>query len=417
MRNTNSRSSSLNGRCTTPQHVDTFLSILFPVAIPAIVLYIGLINAAFSNSHPITVTFMRYIRPFLFALSVCSVMTSLALAQNYTLIWSDEFDSTAVNTNEWVYEVNGNGGGNNELQYYTSRVQNSAVSGGSFKITALKESYLGKSYTSARLHTNRSWLYGKIEARMKLPYGKGIWPAFWMLGANINTVSWPACGEIDIMEMIGGTTTSSGGDGRVFGTAHWFQNGHAQYGLSKALASGRLADEFHTYSILWDEKQIIWYLDGVQYCVINTQPVGLNAFRAPHFIILNLAVGGNWPGSPDAATTFPQVYEIDYVRVYQKSTTGVTAEAGPLFGFALEQNFPNPFNPSTTIQYSVAAAGHVSLTVTDLLGRTVATLVNERKVAGSYSETFDAAALPSGMYLYRLTANGSTTVKKMHLLK
>ncbi|NUN68892.1 MAG: family 16 glycosylhydrolase [Bacteroidetes bacterium] len=340
-----------------------------------------------------------------------------AVSQTYTLVWSDEFDSTAVNTNEWEYEVNGNGGGNNELQYYTSRMQNSFLSGGVFKIMALKESYLGKLYTSARLHTKKSWLYGKIEARMKLPYGKGIWPAFWMLGANIGTVGWPACGEIDIMEMIGGPTTSTGGDGRVFGTAHWYQNGHAQYGLSKALASGRLADEFHTYSILWDDKQIIWYLDGVQYCVINTQPTALNAFRAPHFIILNLAVGGNWPGSPDATTTFPQLFEIDYVRVYQKSTTGVTGTDAVPHRFSLEQNYPNPFNPSTAIRYSIAAESFVTLTVTDLLGRTVQTLVSERQSAGAYERTFDASALPSGMYLCRLTANGSTEVMKMQLLK
>ncbi len=366
---------------------------------------------------PIALTIMRIFRPLSLTLSLLFVLSTLVQAQNYSLIWSDEFDSTAVNTNEWEYEVNGNGGGNNELQYYTSRMQNSFLSGGIFKIMALKESYQGKLYTSARLHTKRSWLYGKIEARMKLPYGKGIWPAFWMLGANIGTVGWPACGEIDIMEMIGGTTTSNGGDGRVFGTAHWYQNGHASYGLSKALTTGKLADEFHLYTIVWDEKQIIWYLDNVQYCVINTQPVGLNAFRAPHFIILNLAVGGNWPGSPDATTTFPQLFEIDYVRVYQKSTTGVNDNSSVAASFALEQNYPNPFNPSTTIRYSVAAAGNVSLTVTDLLGRTVATLVNERKDAGNYSETFDAAALPSGMYMYRLTADGATTVKKMHLLK
>ena len=339
-------------------------------------------------------------------------------AQTYTLVWSDEFDSTSVNTNEWEYEVNGNGGGNNELQYYTANPTNSFLSAGVFKIMALKQSYLGKLYTSARLHTKKSWKYGRFEARMKLPFGKGIWPAFWMLGSNISSVSWPACGEIDIMEMIGGTTTANGGDGRVFGTAHWSNNGaHAQYGLSYALPTGKLSDDFHTYAVNWDATKIVWYIDNKQYCELNTQPTGLSAFRAPFFIILNLAVGGNWPGSPDATTTFPQLMEVDYVRVYQNIPTGVQKESIELKDFALEQNFPNPFNPTTSIRYHLPSSSHVQLTVTDLLGREAATLVNGRQEAGAHEIPFDASRLTSGVYLYRLTANGHTAVKRMQLVK
>ncbi len=346
------------------------------------------------------------------------MIPTFSFAQTYTLVWADEFDSTAVNTNEWEYEVNGNGGGNNELQYYTANPTNSFLSAGVFKIMALKQAYLGKTYTSARLHTKKSWKYGKVEARLKLPFGKGIWPAFWMLGSNINTVSWPACGEIDIMEMIGGTTTASGGDGRVFGTAHWSNNGaHASYGLSYALPSGKLSDDFHTYSIIWDAKQIMWYIDNIKYCTIDIQPAGLSAFRAPFFIILNLAVGGNWPGSPDATTTFPQLMEVDYVRVYQNIPTGIQRENVQLKGFALEQNFPNPFNPSTSIRYHVPASSHVTLTVTDLLGRDVATLVNGRQDAGVHELPFDGSHLTSGVYLYRLTADGTTMVRRMQMVK
>lgn len=353
-----------------------------------------------------------------FVLTALVLLPSVSRSQSYTLVWSDEFDSTAVNTSEWEYEVNGNGGGNNELQYYTANPTNSFVSGGVFKIMALKQSYNGKLYTSARLHTKKSWLYGKIEARIKVPYGKGIWPAFWMLGSNISSVGWPACGEIDIMEMIGGTTTGSGGDGRVFGTAHWSNNGaHAQYGLSYALSSGKLADAFHTYTIVWDSKQIIWYFDNIQYCVISTTPTGLNAFRAPHFIILNLAVGGNWPGSPDASTTFPQLMEVDYVRVYQNIPTGVNENQTAPAAFGLEQNFPNPFNPSTAIRYHLPSASHVRLTVTDLLGREIASLVNGRQESGTHEIPFDGSNLTSGMYLYRLTADGVTEVKKMQMIK
>ena len=342
---------------------------------------------------------------------------SMMLAQNYQLVWSDEFDSTQINLSEWEYEVNGNGGGNNELQYYTSRSVNSFVKDGNFSITALKESYSGKAYTSARLHTKKSWQYGKIEARIKLPYGKGIWPAFWMLGTNISSVGWPKCGEIDIMEMIGGTASSTGGDRRVFGTVHWDQGGHASYGLNYSLTSGKLNDDFHTFFILWDAERIAWYFDNFQYCVINTQPAGLNAFRAPFFIILNLAVGGNWPGSPDASTIFPQTMEFDYIRVYQNIPSGVQHSSPPQVYFELAQNYPNPFNPTTTIQYQIPASGFVSLKIFDLLGKEIAVLVNSPQEPGKHSVPFNASHLTSGVYYYKLQSGMYTQVKKMQIVQ
>jgi beta-glucanase (GH16 family) len=237
-------------------------------------------------------------------------------AQNYRLVWSDEFDSTQLNTSFWQIEVTGSPA-NNELQYYTNRIDNIAVKNGQLVITALKESYGGRSYTSGRLHTNISWQYGKFEARIKLPYGQGMWPAFWMLGSNISSVGWPKCGEIDIMEMVGGAARSNGGDNKTFGTAHWSNNGsHAQYGLNYTLPSGKLSDDFHLFSCTWDPQKIVWFIDGIQYCVIDISSAGLAAFRAPFYIILNLAVGGDWPGSPVASTVFPQSMEVDYVRVY-----------------------------------------------------------------------------------------------------
>lgn len=353
---------------------------------------------------------------FFFVILIPFCFPSITSAQGYQLVWSDEFDSTQINLSEWEYEVNGNGGGNNELQYYTSRPSNSEMKNGSFSITAVKESYLGKAYTSARLHTKKSWQYGKIEARIKLPYGKGIWPAFWMLGKNISSVSWPKCGEIDIMEMIGGTTTSSGGDGRVFGTAHWDQGGHASYGLSYALSSGKLSDDFHTFYIIWDASKIMWFFDNTLYCTINTQPTGLNAFRAPFFIIINLAVGGNWPGSPDASTDFPQTMAIDYIRVYQDIPAGVSNGTLSIPQFELSQNYPNPFNPSTNIQYQIPASEFVTLKVYDVLGKESAVLVSKQQEAGSYSVPFDASNLTSGVYYYRLQSGRNTQVKKMQIV-
>jgi beta-glucanase (GH16 family) len=317
-----------------------------------------------------------------------------------------------------VYEINGNGGGNNELEYYSSRSQNSYIDSGSLVIKALKESYSGKQYTSARMHTKDSWQYGKIEARIKLPFGQGIWPAFWMLGSNLSSVGWPACGEIDIMEMIGGTMTSNGGDGRVFGTAHWSNNGsHAQYGLNYALASGKLSDDFHTYWILWDADQIRWFIDSHLYCTLSLNS-SLAAFRDPFFIIINLAVGGNWPGSPDASTVFPQTMQIDYIRVYQPVTTSIYTESGPVREFSLSQNYPNPFNPATTIKFTIPSDGLTTVTIFNAIGKEIASLVNEELKAGEYHQVhFNGQNFASGLYFYRLQSGNFIETKKMILMK
>ena len=237
-------------------------------------------------------------------------------AQAYRLIWSDEFDGSSLDLSKWTRETGAGGWGNSELQYYTDREVNSFVSGGFLTIKAMMESYGGSSYTSARLITKNKkvFKYGKVEARIKLPYGQGIWPAFWMLGQNISTVGWPACGEIDIMEMIGG---GEGRDNKVYGTAHWDNSGHQSYGLSYTLPSGNFTDDFHLFSITWDSEKIEWYVDNNKYCTFNTTPTYLTEFQQNHFILLNVAVGGTWPGYPNATTVFPQVMIVDYVRAYQ----------------------------------------------------------------------------------------------------
>ncbi len=244
-----------------------------------------------------------------------------AQANCYELVWSDEFNGTTLNTNIWNIEVNDFGGGNNELQYYTDRQENLRIENGNLVIEARKENYLTRNYTSARITTQNkiSFQYGRIEARMKLPYGKGIWPAFWMLGESISSVGWPNCGEIDIMELVGGGTN----DSKVHCTLHWgpVTNGnHPMYGTSYTLPSGKFADDYHIFAVEWDEKTIRGYCDNTQYYVIDISKTGLEAFHNPFFIILNLAVGGNWPGSPDATTVFPQKMFVDYVRVYKKTS-------------------------------------------------------------------------------------------------
>ncbi len=237
-------------------------------------------------------------------------------APNWNLVWSDEFNGNALNSANWSAEIGTgqNGWGNNELQYYTNRPENVRVADGNLVITARKESYGGMNYTSARIKTQnlKSFTYGKIEARIKLPSGQGLWPAFWMLGSNINAVGWPKCGEIDIMERVNNNP-------HVNGTVHWDAGGHADYGR----VSGNLDfSQYHVYSIEWDSKYIRWFVDGQEYNAfyIENGTGNTEEFQQPFFLLLNLAVGGNWPGSPDPSTPFPAQMLVDYVRVYQASS-------------------------------------------------------------------------------------------------
>lgn len=234
-------------------------------------------------------------------------------ALTYELIWSDEFDGTAVNTNNWSFETGGGGWGNNEKQYYQS--QNATVSNGNLVINARKQTVGSNPYTSARLISRgkREFTYGRIEARIKLPQGQGQWPAFWMLGANIGTTPWPYCGEIDIME---NTNTSN----TVLGTMHWYNNGYTYYGGN----TNTSPQDYRVYRIDWTPQSIIWYVDGIQFHVANiaNNINGTGAFHNPFFIILNLAIGGNLPGQTIDESRLPANMLVDYVRVYQLRETG-----------------------------------------------------------------------------------------------
>jgi hypothetical protein len=233
-----------------------------------------------------------------------SVPTPAIPAYN-NLVWSDEFDGTSLNTANWNYEIGA--GANNEMQY--SRAENVSVSGGLLALTAKAEAYGGKNYTSGRINTQNkiARTYGRVEARVKCPYGKGLWPAFWMLGANFPTVGWPACGEIDIMEHINSENIT-------YGTIHWaVYTDYANFGSPVNVS----ADQYHVYSVIWDANYIRWYVDGALYSTADVRINDTNEFANPFFIILNLAVGGDWPGAPDGTTPFPSTYYVDYVRWYQ----------------------------------------------------------------------------------------------------
>ena len=232
-----------------------------------------------------------------------------------TLVWSDEFDGPEINGNNWSFEIGtGNWGwGNNELQNYQE--DNTSIIDGNLVIEARRQSLDNRNYTSSRLITRgkQSFQYGRVDIRAVMPEGQGIWPALWRLGSNHLQVGWPTCGEIDIMEMIGGGER----DNVVHGTAHWDQSGHVSYGQSMTNESGKLSEEYHVYSIIWDEQSIRWYFDDVNFNTIDITPAALSAFHDDFYFIMNVAVGGVWAGSPDNTTLFPQWMIIDYIRVFQ----------------------------------------------------------------------------------------------------
>ena len=238
----------------------------------------------------------------------------------YKLVWADEFNSSTL-SDDWTFEIGDGcpdlcGWGNDELEYY--KAENTSLSDGKLTITAKRESQGGKSYTSSRLITKgkQSFTYGRIDIRAIMPKGQGLWPALWMLGDNIDEVSWPRCGEIDIMEMVGGSTEDR--DRTTHGTVHWDNAGnYANYGGSTKLSTGIFNDEYNVFSIVWDQQKIVWELNGEEFHVIDITPADLEEFHRPMFFILNVAVGGRWPGSPDGTTTFPQEMKVDYIRVFQ----------------------------------------------------------------------------------------------------
>ncbi len=240
------------------------------------------------------------------------------------ITWQDEFNAPAgapVDRSKWRFETGGGQNGNNERQYYTDSTNNAAHDGrGNLVITARKENpnnfqcYYGRcEYTSARLQTASTFTqtYGRFEARIKIPRGQGIWPAFWMLGDDLGRVGWPKSGEIDIMENVGKEPNT------LYGTVHGPGYSGAE-GITGSRTIGRpLADDFHTYRVDWEPNSIVWYLDGAEYFRLDPSKLGGDrwVFDHPFFMILNLAVGGNWPGYPDASTQFPQQMLVDYVRV------------------------------------------------------------------------------------------------------
>jgi beta-glucanase (GH16 family) len=260
----------------------------------------------------------------------CQTTDSRGAAPSWTLAWHDEFEGPAgapVDRAKWVADTGGHGWGNAERQFYTTRADNVALDGdGHLVITARAEPstsmypcwYGTCRYTSARLKTEDQFAqtYGRFEARIRLPRGQGLWPAFWSLGADIDTVGWPECGEIDVMENVGREP------GVVHGTLHGpGYSGADGIGGADTLSQGAFADDYHVFAVEWEPGEVRWFVDGRPYHRTTTADLPTGArwvFDRPFFLLLNVAVGGSWPGDPDGSSTFPQQMLVDYVRVYRR---------------------------------------------------------------------------------------------------
>ena len=349
----------------------------------------------------------------------------------YILVWNDEFDgSGAIDSEKWFHQTqlpNGNSWYNNEIQHYTDRLDNSYVSDGTLKIVAKKETYTDqgqtKEYTSARLNSKYAFTYGRVEVRAKLPEGVGTWPAIWMLGQNISepgaywqtqgygTTSWPYCGEIDIMEHWGGnqnyvqsalhTPSSYGGTSNVGG----------QY-ISNA------STQFNVYTLEWTPEQMIFSVNGYIHYTYNPNPQNSETwpFDAPQYLLMNIAIESS------ITSSFTETkMEIDYVRVYEASTLSNQTETVPVY-FNAVQNFPNPFNPLTTLKYDLLEDSFVEITIYDMLGNVVNNLVNQNQMQGYKSVQWNATnnqgqPVSTGLYFYTIQAGDFIQTKKMLLLK
>lgn len=332
-------------------------------------------------------------------------------ADSMTMVWSDEFAGPNISAANWNFEQGTGdwGWGNNELQNYTNRADNATIANGNLVITARQENYQGSSYTSARMTTRNKvdFTYGRWEARISLPQGQGIWPAFWLMPTNSVYGGWPRSGEIDIMEMLGHQTD------RVYGTLHYGPDpgdGHIHTGEPYYHpTNGSFAGNFHEFAMEWEPEQIRWFVDGVQ--VQEQLARDLSPFFWPFqqdfYIILNVAVGGQWPGNPNASTTFPQQMMVDYVRVYQKSTVG-TAYASPNAPAPSLNLFPNPTQDRVWLQTSDQTPVWDNVTVRDASGRAV--LHHTHFPA---HQAVDVSALPAGVYAVEAQAGNRRFVQKL----
>ncbi|MFV0469874.1 MAG: family 16 glycosylhydrolase [Dysgonomonas sp.] len=321
---------------------------------------------------------------------------------DYVLMWSDEFNSEAIDTQKWSFETGGTGWGNKELQFYTARSENAYIKDGKLIISALKEDYQGKSYTSARLITkDKAFVkYGKIEARIKLPQGKGTWPAFWMMPQESVYGSWPRSGEIDIMEHVGSDPTM------ISYAVHTQQKNGSKGNnwYSKIYPGETVEQNFHDYSIEWLEDRIVYSFDGEKQVTLWNNLLGDSntwPFDQNFFIIINIAIGGNMGGTvDDGIFNSPVQMEVDYVRIYQKTSSSISQTEADKIKIA-----------TNTIQRDVRIQGlekPATISLMDMSGKGIMQLS-----ADSADLTIDAALLQKGVYVLKIDQQGEISTHKI----
>lgn len=329
-------------------------------------------------------------------LAISIFLVSAAQAQDkpgWKLVWSDEFTEPAINASKWSFEV-GPANVNSELEYYSNAPRNAFIENGSLVLRAIKENVGGRNYTSAKLHTRRKgdWLYGRIEVRAKLNRGKGLWPAIWMMPTDNAYGGWPSSGEMDIMESLGHQSN------RIYATVHWNSGGHQMQGSNKTLASGSFADDYHVFGYEWDAGVQRWYLDDVLWFTTTRG----HPFDKRFYLILNVAVGGSWPGNPDGTTIFPNDMAVDYVRVFEKSGTSGLAPAKAPQGFSMASN---PFQDEVILANGRAES---EVTIRNLSG----SILEQRRLSPGEKQGFGKEA-PRGVYLLDVVSGGQRQTARL----
>lgn len=350
---------------------------------------------------------MKHFKNILLTITLLILVAPEVDAQFWNLVWADEFNGTSIDATNWTMEIGtgSSGWGNNEWQFYTGRPENASIQNGNLAIVAKKELYAGSNYTSARMITQgkQSWKYGKIEARIKFPLRQGIWPAFWMLGSNFSSVGWPKCGEIDIMEHI---NTSDD----IHGTIHWDANGYATYGGNQTIFN---VGDFHTYAIEWDAASIKWFVDGNQYHSANILN-GINStqeFHEPFFLILNMAVGGNWPGYPNVNDQINDTMLVDYVRVYENGLAPTAV--GEISKEDKIICYPNPLTELNNFYLKFPKAGMFYIELVNSVGQII---YEDRFSVSSQRESvkiLPETLIDNGMYFFRIKGSEHSQIIKV----